>query len=257
MSLVKVLEEMKKYRPFIEENTDTGPQETLSARRGRKRQAIESMKTLKRQYTESLLRSAVFILVTGSESKEFETVAKEQFGCLSSDPNGFYVNLASRVHPSLYSEKEAVSNIFDVVGRHLEDAARELDVVGYPQLIFKQEYRRTIKNQEDFVNLLKIAINQQVGGEMVGLYAINTLTDAAIANNYAETVTPIVLATENAGLAKDLVAALERLTPKVFCVLAGKGPKNLKQVQGLLAIKDASPSNVEQTLKTIKSNLKK
>lgn len=49
MALQNVLEEMKKIQPFVAEDTDSGPVETLTARRGRKRQAIERMKLLREE----------------------------------------------------------------------------------------------------------------------------------------------------------------------------------------------------------------
>ncbi len=257
MSLLKTLEEIKKVSPYAEEDTDAGAIETLAGRRARKAKAIEDLKRLKRNYREALMRSAVFILVTGSEAKEFESIATNQFGCMASELEGFYQDLAGRVHPTLYLGKETNANVFDVVGRHLEDLANELDIVGYPMLQYKQQYSRTVNSKEEFTQIVKTAVNQQVGGEMVGIHAVNSLTNSAIASNHSATVTPIVLTTDDAALAMNLVPALERLSPRVFLVLAGKGPKQLKGNKDLLAIKTSTPENVEETLKTIKSSLKK
>lgn len=257
MSLQKTLDEIKKVLPYAEEDTDSGAIETLAGRRARKTRAIDDLKRFKRQYKESLLRSAVFILVTGSEAKEFEGIAKEQFRCLSSPVESFYQDLANRVHPTLWLGKDTNANVFDVIGRHLEDMAHELDITGYPMLQFKAHYNRMANTMEEFVNIIRTAINEQVGGEMVGIYAVNKLVDEAIKNSHSATVTPIVMTAFDGKLALDLVPALERLSPRVFLVLAGKGSKELKAKKDLLAIKAATPENVEATLKTIKSSLKK
>lgn len=42
MSLQDTLTEIKRLKPFAEEDTNVGPLETLNGRRGRKSQAIES-----------------------------------------------------------------------------------------------------------------------------------------------------------------------------------------------------------------------
>jgi hypothetical protein len=257
MSLAKVLEEINSIRPILEEDTDSGPAETLSGRRGRQRQAVEQMKRLKELYVQNLLRSSVFILVTGASRQEFTDTASQKFGCFSADPEGFYRDLASRIPNSLYVGKESAASLFDIVGRHLEDKAGELGVIGYPQLIFKASYSRAINSQEDFVGLLKTAINEQVGGEFVGLHTVRSLADSAIETGHSAPVTPIVLGTDDTKLAMDLVQALDRLTPRVFLVVAGKASKKLMSADGAVVLKNVNEETVEQALTEIRSKLKK
>lgn len=252
MSLAKVLEELKQVSQFANEDVESGPRETLVGRRGRKNQAIERLKTLKFEYQASLMESAAFIVVTGEKSKEFTSVAVENFKCFSANPNDFYEELAGRIPPTLYQGKESVSNLFDILGRHLEDKAQELGIIGYPQMTFKQQYRVTIKNKNDLVDLVRQAINDQVGSEIVGLQAINSLTDEAISKNHSGKTTPVILETANEALALDLVKTLNRLKPKgVFLVVSGRGTKNLKAVNGMIAVKDPTNENVEKALTSI------
>ena len=90
MSLEKVLKEIQTYKPFAEENVEGGNEATLNARRGRKNQAIEQLKVLTVQYRTDLLNSAVFILVSGSNRKEFESIATgEKYKLFSADPEFF------------------------------------------------------------------------------------------------------------------------------------------------------------------------
>lgn len=257
MSLLKVLEEMKKVRPLAEEDTDSGPVETLTARRGRQKRAVETLKDLRRQYSDDLLRSAVFILVVGSDREAFETTVTTDGSCLLSKAESFYEDLANRVHPTIYAGKDPGANLFDVVGRHLEDKARELGMTEYPQLLFKNQYRRMVHTPAEFTELLKQAITEQVGGEVVGINAVRALTDKAIANNHDKTVTPIVLSTEDQKFAVELIPHLERLTPRVFLVVAGKAPKQLKSIQGAVVLKEVTAETVEGALNQIKNNLKK
>lgn len=257
MSLAKYLDEMLKIRDFAEEDTDSGPTETLSGRRGRKRQAIEQMKTLRQQYSDALMRSAVFILTVGSEREIFETAVTIDGSCLLSKAESFFEDLAGRVHPTLYAGKDPGANLFDVVGRHLEDKARELGMTEYPQLLFKSQYRRMIQTPEEFTELLKLAITEQVGGEVVGINAVRGLTDKAIANNHAATVTPILLSTPDNKFSVELIPHLERLTSRVFLVVAGKAPKQLKSMQGAIVMKEATSEAVEAALTQIKNSLRR
>lgn len=258
MALNKILEEIKKLQPFIDEDTDSGPTETLSARRGRQRNAVEQVKGFRRDYTADLLRSAVFILTVGSEREAFEGLATTEGSCLSSDAESFFKDIAGRIHPTLYVGRgDTVSNLFDVAGRHLEDKARELGILEYPQMIFKSQYRRQIETVEQLTALVKQAIMDQVGGELVGINAISQLTDAAIASNHTATVTPVVLSTADQKFSVELISHLERLTPRVFLVIAGDAPSQITSVEGAIIVKDVNAKAVKGALKQIRSSLKK
>lgn len=257
MSLQKVLEEIKKVQPFADEDVTQGPIETLNGRRGRKTQAIEQLKRLKRDYKQQLLQNTIFIVATGSGREEFAKTAVEDFGLFAVDPDAFYKDLASRVPEVLYKGKEGVSNIFDVLGRHLEDKMMELDVNAYNQLLFKAGYAKQVNSVEEFTQLVKTAVNQQIGAEIAGIQAIDSLVNSAIAKEHAAKTTPVVLATDDEAFALQLLTDLERLTTRVFLSVTGKAPKSLKSVDGALLLKDASKESVEAALATMKKNLKK
>jgi hypothetical protein len=257
MSLSKVLEEIKTAKPFAEENLDGAPLETLRARQGRKNQAVERLKVLKRDYRKSLLQSAAFIVVTGEKRDEFSSAATEQFKCFSANPDAFYEDLANRIPPVLYEGKSDPQNLFDILGRHLEDKAHELDLSEYTQLTFRQEYRGAIANKKDLTSMIRTAVNEQMGAEIVGIQAVTSIIDKAIDSNHGKLITPILLTTDSEKLALDLETSLRRLNPRgVFLVVAGKGTKALRAVPRVLAVKDPSPEAVEQTLKTIDGSAK-
>lgn len=259
MSLSKLVEQIKSVKVFANEDVNSGPIETLNGRRGRKNQAIEQLRVLKNQYKTELTESAVFIIVTGEKREAFTASAVENFKCFYANPNAFYEDLATRIPASIYQNgRESVSGLFDVLGRHLEDKAGELGIVGYPQMIFRQGYRTTLKSYEDLVDLIRTAINDQVGPEIVGIQAINSLLNAAIDSEHSAKVTPIVLSTEDETLALKLESSLARLHPRgVFLVVSGKGSKTLRAIDGVLTVKDPTPENVETTLKTISGATKK
>jgi len=258
MALQNVLEEMKKIQPFVAEDTDSGPVETLTARRGRKRQAIERMKLLREEYTNELLSSAVFILAVGSERAAFEELATTEGNCMKSSAESFFEDISGRVHPSLYVNRgDSASNLFEVAGRHLEDKARELGMLEYPQMIFKSQYRRAINSSLDLTALLKQAISDQVGGEVVGINAVHALTDTAIEKGHAATVTPIVITSEDQKYSVELIAHLQRLTPRVFLVVAGEAPQQLTSMSGAIVMGEVNSKAIKSALKQIKSNLRK
>jgi len=257
MSLQRTMEEIKTTLPFTTEDVDAGPRETMPGRRGRKARAIDQMKTLKRDYRQGLLQSAVFIITTGSEKDAVAALATEKQECFSANPDFFYEQLANRIPEALWKGKESVVNLFDVIGRHLYDMAVDLDLNEYDQLIFKQEHYVSIKTKDDLVLLLKKAINAQVGSEIVGIQAVTSIVDNAIEKSHTARVTPIVLATDDETLALDLESSLRRLNPRgVFLVVAGKGTKNLRAVPGVISIKDPSEENVAKAFQQIKGAIK-
>lgn len=256
MVLSQVLAEIKSLKPLAEEDTTTGSSETLNARRGRKNNAIERIKMLKRDYSSALMNSAVFIVSSGAGRDSFAALAVEKYGCFSTDPDTFYKDLAGRVPPVLYIGKDGVSNIFDVVGRHLEDKMGELNINEYNQLLFKASYSTRFESTEQFKELLTRAINQQIGAEIAGIQAVASLVDSAIERSHAEKVTPILLTTGDEQLALELVKDLKRLTPRVFMAVTGKSSKTLKTVPGAITMKEASEESVQATLTQIRKTLK-
>lgn len=258
MSLESTIKELKALKPFVEEDVESGPAETLSGRRGRKNQAIEQTKELRRRYVLELIDSAVFIVVCGSERSNFETIATgEKFNLFSVDPEYFYHDLANRVHPSNYKGRASAGDLFDIVGRHLEDKMNELGLNEYNQMVFRETYIEDIQNVEQFTELLKRAINEQVGSEIVGVQSINLIVDKAIASGYSSRTTPIVLNTQDEKLATDLLKDLTRLTKCVFLVNAGKTTKKMKSVEDAINVKEVTDESVKSTLDTIIKSIKR
>ena len=256
MSLHKIVEEIKKVRVFANEDVSSGPSETLNGRRGRKAQAIEQLKRLKRDYKKELLRSAVFIVSTGEDQDKFSQAATDDFACFAADSDEFYKDLAGRVPPTLYLGKEGVSNVFDVLGRHLEDKMMELDINEYNQLIFKAHHAQVVKSADEFTQVIKDAINQQIGSEIVGIQAIQSLLDKAVEKNHAAQITPVVLNTKDENFALSLMKDLQRLNPKVFLVVSGNASAEIKAVEDAQVLDEASKKNVGAVLTKIKKSLK-
>jgi hypothetical protein len=258
MSLSKIVEQIKAAQAFATEDVESGPIETLNGRRGRKNQAIQQILILKNQYKTELTESAAFIVVTGEKRDMFSSVASDKFDCFTANPNEFYESLAGRIPEQLYLGKEGLSGLFDVLGRHLEDKAGELGIIGYPQMIFRNSYRTTLKSKEDLVAMVRLAINDQVGPEMAGIQAIHSVLDAAIAKGHGAKVTPVVLSTDNETLALQLNDSLGKLHPKgVFLVVAGKGTKALRIVEGVISVKDPTEESVKMALTQISGVTKK
>lgn len=261
MALNTVLEKIKELQVFASEDVDTGPRETMPARRGRKARALDELKQLRKQYATDLRRTAAFIVVIGDKRNEFTSMATEGYKCFKADPETFYKDLVDRIPSQLYLGRESISNVFDILGRHLEDKMLQLDSVsGYPQLIFRQQYQRAVKSRKEFLALVKESVVEQIGGEIVGIQAISSLTSEAIKRDHTAKFTPILLPSGDEKFALQVATDLDRISTRVFVVLAGDrsaGPDAPNPTEECIVIKEITDENVKKALKKISNQLKK
>lgn len=255
MSLTNILNEIETNRPNAEVDVQMGNPDTLGARSGLKRAAVEAIKRLRLDYRNELLKGTAFIVVTGPTRDSFTEVAtSDAFGCFSADSDGFYKDLVSRVNPALFG-REGARNLFNVVGNVLEDKMLELDIASYPMLAFSDKYNSAVNKSEDLLPLVKAAINDQVGSEIVGVNAIFSIVDRAIEKKHAAEVTPVILSTGDEKFALDLKTNLTRLTSKVFLVVAGKGSKSVQLADSAILVKTVSEESVGDALSGIRNKI--
>lgn len=257
MSLQKIVEDIKNTQKIANDDLSSAPIETLSGRRGRKNQAIEKLKQLKREYKNNLLKSSAFILVVGPNNKEYANLTESDFGLFQADPEAFYKDLAKRVPKVLYTNKVDVHNVFDVLGRHLEDKMSELDINEYNQLLYKSTGARVIKTEDDLKESVKRAVNDQIGAEIVGIQAVESILDRAIEKGHSDKITPIVMAVSDDKLVAELKKDLPRLTKKIFMVYAGEVPEGSGLKADIIQVSDNNKKSVEKSLSIIKKSLKK
>lgn len=266
MSLNTILEEININRPQANLDLQIGNAQTYGGRLGLKRAATEAMKRLTLDYRKELMESTVFIIVTGSLKETFsELAASEEFGCFSADPEAFYKDIASRIDPSLFG-RESAGNLFNIASNILYDKCMELDMGSYLDIQFSEKYNSAVNSPEDFVQLIKAAVNDRTGSEVVGLNAIYSIVDSAIERNHAAPITPVVLSTSDEKFALDLAKNLKKhtlvdgtgrgLTRNVFLVVAGKASKEIQKTPGAVLLKTATTESVGEALTTIRNNVR-
>jgi hypothetical protein len=271
MTLEKILKEIELNKPQADMDVQLGSPQTYSGRVGLKRAATEAIKRLKIDYRNQLMDSSVFIVVTGAGKDTFAQLASnEAFGCFSLDPEDFYKDLVSRINPSLFG-REGARQLFNIVENILENKALELDMLSYYPLSFNDKYNSAVNSADDLVPLVKRAINDQVGSEIVGINAIHSVVEKAITKNHSAPVTPIIFNTSDETFALDLYKNLSNLVDrnkyrteseyknakknKTFLVLAGKSSKNLHSTEGAILVKNVNEENVDLALSTIRSKV--
>jgi hypothetical protein len=257
MNLGEILAELKKVQPLADEDVSGGPLETLRGRQGRKEQAISQLADLRGAYERELRRTAAFILVVGDKREEFVALATESFKCFNTNPETLFIDLVNKISPTLYLGRENMANIFDILGRHLEDKAIELGIVGYPQLIYTQEYHRHCGTREEFLSLVKQAIVNKVGGELVGIQAAKSLTAEAIAKNNAAKYTPVLLPTGDERFALKIATDLDRISTRVFIIAVGNTTDERLNTEDVIRVPEANATSVRKALKTVSDSIKR
>jgi hypothetical protein len=257
MSLSTILQEIEKTQPIATLDLTLGNESTFRGREGMKRAAVDRLEQLKTDYKKALIESTFFIILTGANRDRFSEIASNpDFECFAVDPDNFYRDLASRVDTKLFG-RESTKYLFNIANNALYDKALEIGISrnSIMEIKFDERYNRAVTNTEELAGLLKQAVNDQIGSEVVGLDAIASIVDRALAKKHAGSITPVLLNTSDEHFVLDLQKNLLRLKTKTFVVVAGKASKALQNLPGALAVKTVTEETVGETLKIIRTKI--
>lgn len=263
MSLSTILEQMNQNRPSAEMDVTMGNPQTYNGRVGLKRAAVEKMKRLRLEYRNTVMDSVLFIVVTGPGREKFTEVAtSDSFGCFASDPDSFFQDLTSRIDKRLFG-RESAKHLFTIAENVLMDKAQEIDIASTYSLRFSDKYNTGLPTAEEFVPLIRNAISDQIGSEIVGINAVHSVVDGAINKGYSQDILPIVLSTPDEKFALDLQKNLKKrmlandiksgISDRVFLVVAGKGSKGITTSD--INLKTVTEETVADALAKIKDKI--
>lgn len=251
MSLSTILEEINQQKEIAQQDLNVVNPRALTYKKGQVNSAKQKLENLYVDYKNELLKNAVFILVTGDQSENFTSIAEEKFKCFSADGKAMFKEIVEKISPELYKNKKINSFTFEVIGNILEDKMKTLDINAYNQLIFDTKYSRVIKDKGEMLDTVTTAVVDIVGSEVVGLDALERITEKAVNKNYKSKIVPILIQSPDENFIVSITEGLKRLNPRVIKVLAGKTETDLK---AKISLEEVDEKNVEETLKTIASN---
>lgn len=251
MSLEQILEKINNEKVVAEMDLDTVSPRALPYKKGQVESAKHRLEGLYIDYKNELLKRAVFILVTGEESSQFADIAKEEYSCFSTDGKVMFKEIVDQLSPDLYVDKTVNAPIFDVVGNILEDKMKMLDIVSYNSLIFNAKYQKTVKTKGDMVDVVKEAISDIVGGEVIGLDALERVTSEAVNKNYKSGIVPILIHSNDENFILNISDSLRKLNPRVVRVAAGKTENDINP---LVSTSKTDENQVGKALKEIAEN---
>lgn len=252
-NLEKLAAEIKKQKRYASEDVKEGETATLNARKARKQQAKGRLDDLYVEYKKALVPNLVFVLAYGSGAESFASISKEEGNTDAVSADALYEDLAGRVDSRLLTNSS--SSIFDSLSRHLSDIANEIGVSSYPYVRYSSKYSAKVKNKEDVLGMAKTMINEDVGAEIVGLYAAEKATRNAMEQDFDGKVYPVVVYLKDATLAKAIKEGLSKIGARTYAVAVGSVGKG-NSAKPTLKLDKADNENVIEALKQIKNKIK-
>lgn len=222
---------------------------------GHIKRAEEDLKTLYKEYRTLLHGRAAFILVSGSQCDQYSKMAEEDFGCFSVDAEDFYKAIIEKVPPKLYTNVTSSPSLFEHLMARFEERAVEIGIVSYQGMYFKAKYKKLLKNKKDVLEIAKRAFNEAVGGEVVGLDALDKVAAKAIEEGFVAKTAPIVLYTKDVELVKSLSRDLGRIASNTFIVTTGQKPDKLLKENALINVTKVTKESLEKSLLKVKEQL--
>lgn len=253
-NLQSIMQEIKKTKAVAESK----PGENVQTRRikaGKIMQAKESLKDLYTKYREEIKKNSIFILAVGSEAEKFAKTAEKEYQCFAVKADGLYEELLEKVPTSLYMNKLASRNMFEHLQARLEERAMDIGIMAFQPLYFEAKFKKMVNSKEEALDLVKRAINDKVGAELVGIDAIERVSIEAVNRDFEGQVMPIVLYTNDNALTKELTSDLKRLTKKIFVISSGNNVEKDLQDISISDITKVTKKSVEETLVKIKNNV--
>jgi hypothetical protein len=251
MSLESIIGNIQEEKAIAEIDLDTVSTAAYPYKQGQVKSAKHKLEGLYIDYKNELLKRAVFILVTGDDAEGFSEIADSEFNCFTTDGDALFKDIVGELNPQLYTDKMANGALFDIVSNILEHKLKHLDIVEYNELMFNTKYSRHLKDKEDCVQLVKEAVTDIVGPEVIGLNALEEVTKEAVNRGYKSRVVPILIFNKDAQFVVDISPRLRNLNPRVVRVAAGKVDID---INAKITLKKTDTKSVGEALKEIAAN---
>lgn len=217
MEFKDLLEATKVARVAASQDGGTDPR-TRNVRLGIARRAQEDLLGLFNDYKNEVRRRVVFVLPTGEGASKFTEISAREFGCFVVDAESVYKESIKNISPVLFTDSPFNPALLDTAVNYFQDIADEIGLISYPMVIYKNSYARTLRNEQELLEVVKEAFNNDIGSEVVGHYAIHHATNQGINEEFSGKVMPIILTTNDLKLIKSLEENLKTITNNVFLI---------------------------------------
>lgn len=252
--LEQILEKIDKEKKIAEIDLDMVSKRALPYKKGQVMSARERLEKLYVDYKNEVLKRSIFILTTGSDAGAFANIAEEKYKCFTLEAKTMYKEVVKEIDSQLYQGKMANASLFDVVESILEKRLKLLDIVSYNSLMFNSKYQKTIKDEAGMVDLVTNAVNDIIGGEIIGLDALERVSKVAVNKKYKSKIVPILIYSQDEHLISSLSRDIKRVSSKVVTVKAGEAEGKSLNPMVSLEKESIDEESVGEALKKIAEN---
>lgn len=221
--LESLIEEIKKNKKLANKKIEEVNPQVYTTQLGKIKRAKENLKSLFIEYRKEVGLNSVFILAKGKASSSFlEIATSDDYGCFGVSADDVYEDIASKVDPRYYDDQTSSPAVFDILMSSFNDICDDVGIIGYPAVLFESKYKKRLKSKQDLINLTKEAFNDKVGSELVGLYAINKVSEEAVNKDYDGKSIPIIIHSKDNKLLDALSSTLKNVSRNVFKISTTK-----------------------------------
>lgn len=179
MNTKELVEEIKRQFKYREDTLADATPVTMKARQQRKDMAGARLGDLFFSFRKEFLKKVRPILVVGDNAEVFSNSASKLMGLPHHSGDALFEALVSGMEKELLNGNQSANFILEVAGRILEDAAVDIGLASYPQLIYKSSYNKAIKGPEEAKAFIKKAILEQMGYGVPALFIADKALRAA------------------------------------------------------------------------------
>jgi hypothetical protein len=225
------------------------------AHRQREKNVDERLRLLFPQYAVELVKATTFILVLGEHSDKFASVAKAEADCFVYDLEKYYDAIVDKINPINYVGQTYSPTTVQLLNNTLMEIGMDLDMVAsIPAVVYSSKHAQLIRNRTHFKEIVKQVVNEYIGGDFAGLYAVRQITQEAIDADFSGNFFPMVVYSPDMSLisaANDFA----KIGKYIFTVFAGK-EADQKSKEFFDSVPNPDKMSVIASLKKIRATIK-
>ncbi|MHA1675945.1 MAG: hypothetical protein ACTSU6_02090 [Candidatus Njordarchaeales archaeon] len=223
---------------------------------GHIKRAKEDLEDLFAEYRTEMRNRVAFILAVGGQAEKFANVAEKSFGCFSADAETFYYDMVRNIPEKAYLNQVPHRGLIDHLTHQFEARAKAIGIVGYQGMLFESKYKGPkITDIKGIMEFAKKVFNDKVGSEVVGIDALDKISEKAANSGYSGKTVAIVLHTTDEELTKSFSKDFKNICKNVFIVSAGAKVNKEIQNMSLSTMRSVGEKSVEASLLSVKTNL--
>lgn len=251
MSIQKVLDKIREQTKIATTEVEREPIQTYPTRSGMRRQAKESLNDLFIELKNVVRNNHLLMIGMGSGANRFGELIKDKATIV--DLNELYTITLDQINEGSYIGRTPSVYMFDIINSAADIMFKEMDIIRYPLIEYKNEYFEKINDKEDMLKLLKRSINSSVGPEIMGHFIIYQTAKQLISENVSKVVVPIYVAIEDETLMNDAFTLANKDT---FFIGVGNLNKDLKKKMNFSIMK-LDEESILDVLSKIKEKMNK